>query len=367
MLNLVPVGYNLIMTMWGKHAQPAIQIFGLGWSIGGIFGPLLAVPFVGSSSSNSSINDGNRTCVEAETSSAHIWSVDPQVQSNDRYPDDSRIEVSFWIISVVTMFVSAMFVAVYIGFKPQAMRGAVQQHSWNEILKPSGWSHGEPKFGIKVLTLFIVAFVFHTGLYNGTTMFLAAYAYDSDLCFDKQEAALLASVFNLAGSTGRVIVVATAKWHTATPLLAVLIHGALSGGVLMLLVGTRSQTGLWWTSFLFALFYRPVWGALYIWANNYITLMATLISFQMVVNAITYLFIATAQGILYVRNVDTIFYTTIFYASLLSITYYLMVCVGWGRNSRHEKPQIISTVEIECKVMEEKPSHEKSEKIWTRI
>ena len=335
------VGYSLILAMWGKNSQPAIQIFGLGWSVGGIFGPLIAVPFVSTSSEEDA---DNRTCVDDAQTNGESWLRQYSMQFNedgsnsrsDRYPDDSSIEVAFWIVSCCIVSVAAMFVAMFVCFKPQSI-GERKKYDWSEIRSPSKWAFGDKSLGIKVILLYIIAFVFYSGLYNGPGTFLATYAYDSELCFDKQEAALLSSAFNLAGSAGRVVVIVISKWVDVIPMFAVLTHGSLISGILLAFVGTTSQTALWVTACIFPLFYRPIWGSIYVWTNNYIILLASMIALQALINAFFSFFIVSMQGYLYVQAEETIFYTTIFYGALLCIVYYFMLALSYNRPTRHER------------------------------
>ena len=325
--------------MWGKNSQPAVQVFGLGWSVGGIFGPLLAVPFVSVQDDDDYVND---TAVNGSDTwySRQVLSLESYASSssrNDRYPDDSRIEVAFWIISLCYFVVAALFVVVYVFYKPQAI-GKQKRYSWKQILRPNEWAGGNSRLGIKVFTLYVLAFVCYTGTYNGPSTYLATYAVDNEeLGFDNQEAAVLTSAYSFAGSTGRVIVILTAKYIDVTPLLAILTHGSVVGGLLLAFVGSQSKTGLWVCSCIFPLFYRPIWGSLYTWTNNYITLLAALIGVQGFINSIFSIFIISMQGYLYEATVyESIFYTTVLYASLLCVVYYFMLWLGHGRPTRHE-------------------------------
>ena len=138
--HFAPVGNSLILAMWGKNSQPAVQIFGLGWSLGGVIGPLIAVPFV---STTSEADEENRTCVDdadpqlwlrqySLTERSDLYNDDDLNSRSDRYPDESRIEVAFWIVSACMLFIAAMFVVLYVIFKPQAI-GKRKKYDWKEI------------------------------------------------------------------------------------------------------------------------------------------------------------------------------------------------------------------------------------------
>lgn len=105
----------------------------------------------------------------------------------------------------------------------------------------------------------------------------------------------------------------------------------------MAFIGTTSQTAMWVTACIFPLFYRPIWGSLYVWTNNYIILMAAVIALQSLANSVFSIMITSLQGYLYEKSEETIFYTTIFYGSLLCIVYYFMFALSYKRPIRHEK------------------------------
>ena len=119
---------SVLLAIWGKGSTGALQALHMGWPIGQVLGPLIAIPFV----STPAEDDEDPLNSTSLTTSSYMYSDDystigDRFNSNftevdpgavpaksyileDRFRDDSRIEIAFWIVSAYFLLMALLFV-----------------------------------------------------------------------------------------------------------------------------------------------------------------------------------------------------------------------------------------------------------------
>ena len=100
----------------------------MGWPIGQVLGPLIAIPFVSTpaeddedslnstSLTTSSYMYGDEYSTIDDRLNSNVTDVDPAAVPaksyilEDRFRDDSRIEIAFWIVSAYFLLMALLFV-----------------------------------------------------------------------------------------------------------------------------------------------------------------------------------------------------------------------------------------------------------------
>ena len=191
--------------MWGLNGGSARIAIHVGYPLGAMIGPLIAMPFVMNTpevddSSSASGQDIPPPGVNESSSflKANASNIPQTVESID---DTSRIEIAYGIVASLIVSMAAVFLFLQCCVKtpsqPIAERG--RQLSFRDVWRPSVWADGDSCYGVAV-TLFLIAyFVLLMGAAIGTQVYLVTYAADSGM-LTNQKAALLNSLTFGAGS-----------------------------------------------------------------------------------------------------------------------------------------------------------------------
>ena len=381
---------SVVSRLWGKKAGRPMQALNIGWPIGAILGPLIAVPFVSEEPPADDTNSSLTTSSSVEQFHEYVWLHDADVQLVERdFIDDSSIEIAYLIAAALTLFVGCIHFGLYAymklcyqatkpsdkiplsdgdavgtctetvsaekeldvtkpndekdGDKTVEQNGGVSDNNnqspqaddkttWRDIFTPSKWAAGDGKFGVLIATLTVVFYTLLVFSAKGVGGYLVLYAVDSGLGFSNAEAARLQSsvmVFAIIGNTCAMLL---AKYTTVGQMLMVQVHGQVIMGFLMLIFGTRSKLGLWLTSCVYTSVREPSFASGYTWSGLHIVLYAFILSMVSLALGVLNIPMNALQGWLYTNTViESIFYTTIFWGVLNCLAVYVMLYVTRGR------------------------------------
>ena len=336
----------------------------MGWPIGQVLGPLIAIPFVSTSDGDDDIENGTTLTTIAFSTlncSADVQQcADTQQEPSsyaldDRFRDDSQIQVAYWIVAVYLLLMASLFVIMEVK-KTDDIKTHVNKpsSSWREMFKPSHWSAGDGKFGMVMFLLLAVFFIFHVGCQIGIMIYITQYAVDSDLEFSEQEGALLNSMLNLSGTLARLLAIFLAPCVSNLVMLQVMIHGELLGALLFIAWGNKTKTGLWVCTIFFGAIHRPIWGAIYVWVNDYLTLLAIVIAALNFSTNFAGVFQVSLYGYLYTETVyDSVFYVCSIYAAIVCFVWYAMYYAARKNGTRRDRltKAEISTTVTDCASM----------------
>ena len=367
-----------------------MQALSLGWPIGAVIGPLIAVPFVSppdEDTMNSTTMSPFTTDVGAlDMDMDESVRYDYEIGAYSReYADGSQIEIACWIGACVIIAVAGVHFALFIvmrgmcandesnGISVQGKNNSTQTYSvdeqsehvhkrkldiptevrektietptsqtdsnpkpltWRDIVTPSKWAApGQGgKFGFIIATCCTLFYTFLIFSAKGVGGYLTLYAVDSGLGFSNAEAAVMQSTVYIFAIAGYLTAMFAAKHISANLMIFVELHGQFIMGIFMLTVGAQSKVGLWVTASIYTFFLEPSFASGYTWAGLHIILYAFILSAISVITGILNIPVSALQGWLYTYTViESIFYTTILWAGINCILSYIMIRVTWKR------------------------------------
>ena len=328
-----------MILMWGASGNPALHAMHFGFPVGATLGGQIARAFV-----STNTTDNNTSSNSLETDNFFQWSFLPAEFAKTlpgvtkEFPDDSRIEIGFMIISSFSLVLAIFFTLFqFMGKRRLKKQASKQSFKWSEILNPSKWASGNAKFG---LFIFIMSTLFQIALQGcdkGLAQYLTTYAVDSDLGFDNQEAASLSSIYYLLDAVGIFSCIFIARYLSSKAMFLIEVHGIVISSILLIIFGARSKIALYILAPAFALFKGPAWATSYAWPDFYIILLSALLGVTRISRNITDIFMNAFQGYLYSNTViETIFYTTFAYGALLCILVYIVYYYTWNKPGRHQ-------------------------------
>ena len=341
--------HGVISSIWGQNGGSARYGIHFGYPIGAAIGPLIAIPFMGDTTdSNDTSNQGFIFSVHKAYSLLEHLTDDVEVVT-----DDTSIEFAYLIGSGVALILSAIFIFMYI-FGPRSAylyqnTLSENKYSWKEVISPRVWTNGDFAFGIKIMILMFIYYLFVVAAIMGTQIYIVTYAVDSDLGFSSQEAATLNSVISIMGTLARGIAIVAIKYIHITHMIVLETHGLLLFGILCLFVGTEYKIALWIIAPCLGFFRELLWPAGFAWTENFMVLFGVLVGLNDLVNGITNFFVISIQGYLYENvSIETIFYTTVGYGACLCILVHIMNFIG----NKHGNRKNIFKDNLETKVEE---------------
>ena len=336
--------HGVISSIWGPNGGSARYGIHFGYPIGSAIGPLIAIPFLGDVTDNTTSNEGFLFSIQK------VYSL---TYSEDDATDDTTIEFAYLIGSGVAVNLAAIFVFMYI-FGPRRAylyRNTLSEknNSWKQVISPRTWANGDFVFGTKIMILMFMYYVFVMAVIKGTQMYIVTYAVDSDLDFSSEEAATLNSLTFIMGTLARGIAIVAIRYIHITHMIILETHGLLLIGILCLLVGTEYKLAMWILAPCLGFFRELLWPAGFAWTDNFIVLFGVLVGLNDVVNGITNFFVTSMQGYLYENvGIETIFYTTVVYGACLCVLVHIMNFIGNKNGDRKN----ISVDILETKVEE---------------
>ena len=327
--------------MEGGSVRHAIH---LGFPVGSILGPLIALPFLSKTNSTDD-NDDVEGTVNVSDSSCYRENSRCSFHNRETFKetsDTSSIQVAYGIAGSVLLCVGFVFILLYC-FRPQnaTLNQRVLKNrkdegkTWKEVISPRTWAEGNLRFGTTIM-VFIMAYYFLVlATIKGTQEYIVPYAVDSDLGFTNQEAATLNSVISGMGTLARALSVIAVKYLDMTHIIVIESHGIFVFGLLSLIWGTRHKTALWIFVPCLGFFRESLWPSGYAWVDNFIILYGVLVGFIDVMVGLTNFALVSLQGYLYTNTViESIFYTTVGYGLVLCILVHLMNYVGNRHGNR---------------------------------
>ena len=346
--------------MWGVESDSAMQALHLGYPLGSLLAPLVAVPFVSepadddNDSLNATTETNKQTSQLLQQYTKHLQLLPAAYQEDtsqpehydsyfDSFADDSTIGIAFAICGLFTFSVAIAHFVMYflkpeVSEKEKALQQATNQSkpSFRKIVSPTFWAAGETRFGVTVMTLIILFYCAHIGSTMGIMIYLVTYLTDSEqLAFSNREAALLQAAMNFSATFARAISILISRYVNVNVMLAVELHGQLVMVVLMLVFGTQYATAMWVTSCVYVLFREPTWPSGTTWVNNYIIMTSFLFAILSLCTGLFNIFYNLLVGSLYTNvTEDSIFYLGVVFGAFNCLVLYAMYFVTYKKPLR---------------------------------
>ena len=354
------VGQSTLLRMWGVESDSAMQALPLGYPLGSLLAPLIAVPFVSEKAEDDDNGLNGTTATNMQTSlmlqqytrQLQLLPVAYQEDTSqpenydsyfDSFADDSTIGIAFAICGLFTFSVAIAhvvmnFLKLEVSDKEKAQQQEAEQskQSLRTMVSPAFWAAGETRFGVTVMMLIVLFYCAHIGSALGIMMYLVTYLTDSQqLQFSNREAALLQAAMNFTATFARAISILIARYVNVNVMLAVELHGQLVMLVSMLVFGTQYATAMWVTSCVYALFHEPTWPSATTLVNNYIIMTSFLFSILSLCTGLFNIVYNLLVGSLYTNvTEDSIFYLGVVFGALNCLVLYAMYFVTYKKPLR---------------------------------
>ena len=146
--------------MWGLNGGSARIAIHVGYPLGAMIGPLIAMPFVMNTpevddSSSASVDDLMSGLNE---SFSFLNTSDTRRHSARFIQNTSRMEVAYGIVASLVLALAAVFLFLQCCVKTpsQPIAECGRQLSFRDVWRPSVWADGDSCYGVAV-TLFLIA------------------------------------------------------------------------------------------------------------------------------------------------------------------------------------------------------------------
>lgn len=321
----VPAGSSMIVALWGEKSASPLQAMHMGFPIGSMIAPLIALPYV---SDGEDGGDDNTTCSYRSSLFRD-------------YPDNSEIEKAFMIVGICTCSVGVLFIIYqFAGLPtvgPETNKAERIGMTIKQVISPSTWSPGRSRFGIIILVCMTFFYILHKSTFHGLTTYHALYAVESNFTTER-EATLLSSSMSLSGAVARALSIGIARVLPTPVMVSVFAYGESLSIMAMTLWGLGSRETYWAFCCIFAFFREPVWPAGYGWTNTYIVLYAVVLGImltflRLVESVVTWLYGYTYEA----YGKDSIFKLSCIFAAMFCIHVVIMNVYAIPHGTRFKK------------------------------
>ena len=319
----VAAGHAMIPWMWHDRAAPPMNAIHLGFPIGSMLAPLIAMNFL-----KPQEEEGNTTTVmETSTlvsaarrddkyshfniSSNLTNTVMAYSDSSTRYFYDattatseepvSRIEIPYGIVggSALLMGVIVLTIFTYGKLKGTSLYGK-SKVSLKEAFDPKSFrGTGNTCFTVAILTLVCLFLGFCNSGSSAIGPFIFSFATESDLNFSNEEASLLETTYHGTAIIARLICTIISRWVPTQLIMGVSALLYASCAVCLALFGPDGPVYLWVFMCLFEFFRYPLWPAAMLWSAKYITYSSLVVGFVQICSSLMSFFTGWIAGYMY--------------------------------------------------------------------
>ena len=268
------IGNAVILRTWGQRATGPMYAIHLGFGLGSAIGPFIARPFLSPEENLVNCTSALVTCGTTEIA---------PTSEPSRYPDGSRLEIPYAIMSCIILVVCGFMYALYIRGPPDELRaqleasssGSLLSQPLKEVCHPRTCANTSTAWAIFFLINLFFFYVWNTGREISIGTYVFTYATESDLGFSKDEAAALSGVYNLFYMLGRCVSIVISRWLTIQLMMSGEVVAVAVITVAMAIWGTSSQTAFAVLICSMGFFGSPLWPGQMSWLDNYITVTST--------------------------------------------------------------------------------------------
>ena len=300
----------MLLMLWGNEGDAPMQVIHLGFGIGWMLAPLLAMPFISSEDDNSTCSDNNMTTCE-----------------------ESRIEIPYTIISILTFLAGCVFIVFYVMPTPKGLKlFNLPKSSWKDVCSPGTCAGGHATFAVLFITVLTIFYFLIVSKDIAVSTYIFSYAVEGDLGFTTDEAALLDFASKACFVAGRAVAIPVARVMAVQPMLFCEVGISALMAVGLGTLGLQHKTWLWVFTCLYQFFAAPIWPSGYSWADKYIVVYAVVLAIIELGCGVAGFGITWLTGYLYTYvSPESSMYLTV----LFSLTLFLWLIVGQIVASRH--------------------------------
>ena len=332
-----------VLYMWGDDADPKTQILHMSWSVGAILVPLVVSPFL---------------VERPEDTENNVTTIATNYNTNN---DGLDFEIPYLIIGSMCVVVGVIALVMYIRKPPQGNEEHLKpKQSIKEIFAPLSFKTESGCFTIQMLILCALLLFAIVGREYTFNTWIFTYAYESDLEFTKQEAALLTSANKICFTLGMVFSATASKFITPPPILFTTAIAGLLVSIALLIWGTKYRLALWILSCILNLFQGPLWPTSILYTDKFIEVSALILGVMYAGGGIAAVIFHWLTGYLFTdpESADSFMYIIVSCAVLFCIILSVMQFVGMKRGPRYksEKEEEKGDMDIAIKGGQFEPS-----------
>ena len=213
-------------------------------------------------------------------------------------------------------------------------------YSWREVWSPTKWGAGDGKFGLTIVILVMLFFFLMVAAFKSSTTYLVFFATD-ELGMSNSEAAIFSSVVSAAGTMGRAISIGVASCVAIQTQFIVESFGMVFWIYLMAFWGQYDKVPYWICSFFTAFFRDPIWPSVMTWTDKYVVLFAIVVGLSDLASKAADAIFGWVLGYMYTYiSVNSIFYVSVLFGSLLCIEHVTMYIVAGKHGERYKNDAI---------------------------
>ena len=316
----------MLFGLWGENVNGPLHALHLLWGVGATIGPFVVRPFLGEDRNQTDIGSENYTCI-----------------------DTSEIQYPFIIGSCIMYSLGAVALGFYFMGPPAGMRlHARPIKSIKQVFDVSTIGGGDMRFGITMLVLFAFFYFGNAGREHVFSTWLFTYAVESDLGFDKQEAALLDAANKGSFMLGRLISTPLTHFLPIQPILFVEVYTVMVIVTGLATLGTKEKVYLWIFSCLMNAVSAPIWPGGLTWTDKYIPVTAIVLTVMTLGSASAGFFFQWFTGYLFTyQSPDDVMYVLVGCSALLCVLLVIMQIVASKKGNRYHREELKEKAELE--------------------
>ena len=316
-------GHAMIPWMWHDRAAPPMNAIHLGYPIGSMLAPLIAMNFL-----KPQEEEGNTTTVMETYTLVSATRIDEKYSpfnmssnftntvmaysdSSTRYYSDvttttseepvSRIEIPYGIVggSALLMGIIMLTIFTYGKLKNISLYGK-SKVSLKETFDPKSFrGTGNTCFTVAILALVCLFLGLSNSGSYAVRPFIFSFATESDLNFSNDEASLLETTYHGTAIIARLICTIISRWVPTHLIMGVSALLYASSGVCLALFGPDGPVYLWVFMCLFEFFRYPLWPAAMLWSAKYITYSSLVVGFVQICSSLMKFLTGWIAGYMY--------------------------------------------------------------------
>lgn len=298
----------MVMHLWGNKAASPMHSLHFGFGLGAFLAPQIARSFLSPVIEN---ENGTMTTMSQEETA-----------------ELSRIEIPYAIAGLMILLFAFVIIAFYLKGPPEGFPMRKNATKFSEMALPSSCADGHTMYG---LALFICLFFYFIQAVGGDRVFgkfIFSFAYETKL-LDKDQAAILTSVFWLSFTTGRLLGVPLTKIF---PLHIVIIGDiclSLFSSIMLAIFAASNVNMLWGLTVSMGLAISVVFPNGMSWANLHLQMNSVGVMVLMVGGSCGgFIYQLTAGTLFENQGPESLMYVMVGYSLCIAACYIAMESVA---------------------------------------
>lgn len=335
---LLTTGANpTLAILWAERSAGPYNFMHAGFGLGGTIGPLMSKPFM--SPSSAADRDEEQPLMWNET--MNTTSLNTSIMFHS---DHSTIEVPYGIVGLLCAAMSLVFIVFSVRELPREF--TPKEIPWREIVQPKTCARGQTGFGLQMLLLIFLYYMFVVGGERAFGKFVFSYAVDSTLRLTKLEASWLTAAYWSCYTIARLLVFAFSRIIPIRILLIVETSGTLLTAILINIFPDNIPA-FWILTMSFGFFKSPLFPSCLGWANRYIDMNSMTIMCVNVGSSTGGMLVQWLTGYLFeYHGPKTFLYLIVSYSAAIFVLFLVMDRVASANGDKYSRAAAEEEVKV---------------------